>query len=173
MITYEASDFREIRTMSPLFFMFAIIVIYNKEALLTIALLVFVITSFPSEYSSASSIISEHKLASASYKNKVSLAMPSRQLAALTSLLDTKTNPIILFGYKPDDYTLDRLLLPVRTPSGKPIRYAINEYDTNLKQQAYDYVIFRSDSAPDLSSLHPTLMLSFFDLYKPIAASNK
>lgn len=161
LITYEAWDWREIRSMSPLFFMFSIIIVLKKEKILTISCLIFVVLSFPAVFTSTEKIIFEHQQQSVAFKYKAPYWTPPKQMM---TLLDNKPNPLILFGYLPRDYRLDLLLLPLRTPSGKPVRYAINYYGDDLEHQSYDYLLYHSAQATQ-ENIQPILKMSYFNLY--------
>lgn len=164
MIIYEASDWREIRSMSPLFFMFTIIVVSKKQTFITLACLVFVITSFPSVRSLTNENLLEHKQQLSYFKYSAPLWMPPKQMEIL---FDTKPYPLILLNYRPKDYTLDLLLLPLRTPSGKPIRYAINFYENKTKETEYDYILFPWNLPVTGRFLHKIMNTGYFSLYEP------
>ncbi|MDH3349001.1 MAG: hypothetical protein OEM02_13000 [Desulfobulbaceae bacterium] len=165
LITFDAWDWREIRSMSPLFFMSAIIVVYKKHLSITIAYLVFVISTSVYSFDIAKNFIAMRKQQAIVFRNTA----PSRILfqQQLHTLLDTKSHPLVLLGYKPQDYTLDLLFLPIQTPSGKPVRYAINYFDEQLKVTEYDYVLSRTDLPLYAKSLRQVMIMNNFTLYEP------
>lgn len=165
LITYNAWDWREIRSMSPLFFMFAIIIVAKREKYLTLACLILCLSAFPSVYNLTTNFISEHKKQAVAFTSSAPFFKPPQ---SMLTLLDSKPQPLILFGYRPQDYSLDLLFLPLRTSSGKPVRYAINAYNDNLEDQSYDFVLYRSNSVPDWISSFAVLKTNYFALYQPV-----
>lgn len=163
LITFDAWDWREIRSMAPLFFMFTIIIVSKRHTLTTLACLVFAVSSFPYVHGLTSKTLLEHKQQATAFRSYASLLQPPQQMMAL---LDTKPHPLILLGYIPLDYTLDLLLLPLRTPSGKPIRYAINYFDEQLNIREYDYFLSRTESPLAGNNLRHVMNAKFFNLYE-------
>lgn len=164
LVMFDAWDWREIRSMSPLFFMSTVIFIVNKNKVMTLVFLLFVLTSFPYAYNFSSKCLSDRKVQSTAFKNITPLRLFPQQM---TTLLDTKPQPLILLGYSPQDYTLDLLLLPLRTPSGKPVRYAINVFREQLNITDYDYILSRPDFPLYGNNLRQVMSSNYFILYEP------
>lgn len=165
LITFDAWDWREIRSMSPLFYMFTIIIVSKKHVYVTIACLVFTITSFPHVRNLTSKFLLERNQQAVNFKNTAFLSAPPQQLA---TILDSASHPLVLLGYIPQDYTQDLLLLPLRTSSGKPIRYAINYFNERINFADYNFVLVRNDLPVAERHFRRIMNAGYFTLYHPI-----
>jgi hypothetical protein len=169
LVTFDAWDWREIRTMSPLFYLCTILAVVGKVRGLTIAILVFVLSSFPFVCSLTSQWIGERKTQAAIFRqNGAELA----EYARLAVLPARHGNPLVLLGYKPEDYSRDLLFLPLRSPSGNQVRYAVNYFDMKLNPADYDYVLFRSDLPNPGNELKPVLKTGYYTLYQILKQEN-
>lgn len=163
-VAYIMGEGREIRTMSPLFYMFAFIVVAKNARFLTFIILLYLVFLFPLTFTVTTDRIAERKLQAKIYEENVS-AKAAYDLIAVES--SSKTDPLILLGYSPYDETLDLLLLPVKSTSGRPIRYAVNYYEDKIYLQDYDYVLFNKavlNNAPH--QFYKSISNGFYSLYK-------
>lgn len=163
MLAYDAWDWREIRTMSPILYLFLVVVVTEKEKFLSLFALVFMVAIFPFVFRLTGQYLEERKLQAANYK----LSMENPQLYnAIAVAADETENPLVLFGYVPSDNSLDLLVVPLKTSSGKQIRYAVNYFRENVNVVNFDLILINRVKASTLTYPKPILTVGSFTLYR-------
>lgn len=162
-LAYDAWDWREIRSMSPILYLFLVVVVTEKERFLSLFALVFMVATFPFVFRLTGQYLNERKLQAANYK----LAMENNMgYGSIAVAADGVRCPLILFGYIPPDNALDILLVPLKTPSGKQIRYAVNYYGEKLNILDYDFILTNVARTSPLPYKTPVLTVGDTILYR-------
>lgn len=134
-ILYDAFDWREIRTMSPLFYFYIIFIVTHKRKELSYVLVIVLCLLFFPTIKMSNQWISERNGVQVEKSKKEAYKEIEKKIGK---------DKMVLLDYIPRDYSTDLLDLPLRNVSGFPIRYIIQYYKVEKKH--YDYTILRPDT---------------------------
>lgn len=166
-ICYQAGNWREIRTMSPLLYLFAVVVMAKREDALAAMVVVFVVGTFPFTARLGEERLSE-RVASAAMAPKN--PQSSTLYQGLAQAAETVDDPLIYVGAMPTDFPYYFLYFPVKTRHGKQIRYAVNAFGENVNPLRYDFVLLKGSPPPFLQKTLPVFTdgaLSLFRIPRP------
>jgi hypothetical protein len=141
---YDAFSWREIRFLSPLFYLTLILSIIYLNDDLKITLLLIVLFMF------LKSPIDEFT----SGRNKFTvneLTERKKEMNKVFDKIELSEEVIVLVDFKPSDYSLDLLSLPLRNNQNTRIKYIIPYY--NSKRTHYDYILKKDKSIIKITKL--------------------
>ncbi|WP_299246650.1 hypothetical protein [uncultured Aquimarina sp.] len=131
---YDAFDWREIRTMSPLFYFYIIFIVSSSRRITHLLIIILCCLFFPT-LKISNQWIQERNNVQIIYDKKDVYKEIGKKIV---------DNKLTLLGYIPRDYSTDLLDLPLSNISGSPIRYIIPYY--NVEKKYFDYTIIRPNT---------------------------
>ncbi|OJV33050.1 MAG: hypothetical protein BGO29_14495 [Bacteroidales bacterium 36-12] len=133
-ILYDAFDWREIRTMSPLFYFYILFIVLEVECFIKYINVFVLIVIFALNIKTSKQWIAERNIIDLSIVNKERMAYNE-----ISKVIPN--NKVILLDYIPKDYTWELLNLPLQNINNHQIRYIIKYYDVGKTH--YDYILKR------------------------------
>lgn len=133
-VLYDAFSWREIRTMSPLFYFLILFIVIDQKRLFsniaTIGFMILFIMTLPASRGWIND------------RNQASARFDKSEENAFNEIRDgVDDHATILVGYLPRDYSWDVLYLPITNKNNTPIRYIIQYYTVNIAD--CDYLLRR------------------------------
>lgn len=133
-LLYDAFDWREIRTMSPLFYFYILFIVLNTNSLIRYLKIGGLCFLFSLTIGKTNKRIAE--------RNNHNLQQINKEQNLHKEIADkVSDNSVVLVSYIPRDYSYDLLNLPVQNSNGSPVRYIIQYY--NVEKVKADYVLSR------------------------------
>ncbi|MBW1297141.1 hypothetical protein [Aquimarina litoralis] len=131
---YDAFAWREIRTLSPLFYFHVIFIVLKLNNIGKYVLVTGLCCLFFLTLKTSNRVISE--------RNSVDVQNLNKQKKIYSEIAEkVPDNSTILLAYLPQDFSLDLLSLPLRNTNNSPIRYIV-QYQ-KVKIGKYDYILSR------------------------------
>ncbi len=133
-LLYDAFSWREIRTMSPLFYFYIIFIITRSKNVIQYLQVGILCILFVSSTKMSRQWIAERNRVNVEEFNKCKVAY----LEIANKIPDGSK---VLISYLPKDHSLDLLSLPLSTLGNEPIEYIVPYY--KLQNSTYDYILDR------------------------------
>ncbi|MCK8523948.1 hypothetical protein M0D21_20390 [Aquimarina sp. D1M17] len=129
---YDAFSWREIRTMSPLFYFYIIFIVTNSKSIIQYLQVIILCLLFLSSMEMSRERIAE--------RNEIDVNKFIESKEAFFEIAEKiPGNSKVLISYLPEDHSLDVLNLPLSTNTNLPIHYIIQYYDLYIP--SYHYVL--------------------------------
>lgn len=141
MVCFWAGSWGEMRTMAPLYYLFAILVFNFRKMLPVYALVAVTLATFPANYSDSQKYIQNRTNQKFVYTNETAMKTFFTEVGSVINLDRTS---LVYLGYKPDDFTPDLLFLPLKSSKGQKIKYAVNYFNLDTRSIKYDYIVSMS-----------------------------
>jgi hypothetical protein len=133
-LLYDAYDWREIRTMSPLFYFYILFIVLETKGFVKYIQIGCLVLIFAFNIKTSKQWIAE--------RNVIDLVTTKKERMVYNDISKKIVAPsVVLVDYQPNDYTWDLLNLPVKNSNNQPIRYIVQYYDVNKTK--YDYILKR------------------------------
>lgn len=131
---YDAFDWREIRTMSALYYFYVLFIIIETKGVSRYIQALFLLVVFVLNYNTSKRTISE--------RNFIDVPKMEKERMAYSEISQRIPNgKIVLLDYIPQDYSWDILNLPLKNSNNSAIRYIVQYY--NVDKTNYDYILMR------------------------------
>ncbi|HVV68950.1 MAG TPA: hypothetical protein VHE99_07985 [Gammaproteobacteria bacterium] len=141
LLFYDANQWREIRTMSPLFYFFLLFFVAEPKNTIRLYLLLLILIA-PFIFSSLTAktwVAARNSLYTHQYFEKNVSAFDE-----ISTTLNKKRSALILLDYIPRDNSVDLLSLPLITKDGFSLRYIARYYKVPIENKKIDYILSRS-----------------------------
>lgn len=136
-LIYDAFDWREIRTMSALYYFYALFIIIETKGISRYIQLFFLLVIFMLNYNTSKRTITE--------RNFIDVPKMEKERMAYSEISQRIPNgKIVLLDYIPQDYSWDILNLPLKNSNKSAIRYIVQYY--NVDKANYDYILARPNN---------------------------
>ncbi|TAE74310.1 MAG: hypothetical protein EAZ85_04880 [Bacteroidetes bacterium] len=133
-LLYDAFDWREIRTMSPLFYFYILFIVLETKGFIKYVQLCCFLVIFALNIQTSKEWIAE--------RNVIDLTKIHKEKMVYNDISKKIPNQkIILVDYIPNDHSWELLNLPLCNANNHQIRYIIPYY--NVKKTHYDYILKR------------------------------
>ncbi|MFZ4789475.1 MAG: hypothetical protein ACOYMW_00965 [Candidatus Competibacteraceae bacterium] len=133
-LLYDAFEWREIRTMSPLFYFYSLFIVLETKGFSRYIQVGCLLIIFSLTFKTSIQGITE--------RNTVNLQAINKEKIAYNEISEkVKNNAIIFMNYTPKDYSWDLLNLPLHNINNSQIKYII-QYVKQEKTK-YDYTLMR------------------------------
>ena len=170
LLLFKVMGWGEVRTMAPLYYLFIVFIAYHKERLPVIVTLIFLSVAGPSAVVKTRQWIhGRNSQASCLHNDKTQIAA----YAGIADVVATDKEVRILLGYVPRDHSKVRILLPVKSHSGRSICYVNNCFRLNLPRDRFDYVLYQTPLPEPPPGLLPTVINKYFSLYRVTITENR